>query len=59
MFSKSKHDFLYKSIEIHTSANAYVIATGVNQKKIRSSAKENVKWMHLKFWRMKNIFPRL
>ena len=40
VFNKSTQVPLYKSIEVHTAANTYGIATGVNQKKIKNSSKE-------------------
>ena len=42
IFRKFKHFPLYKSVEVHTSANAYGIVNGANQKKIKSSSKEYV-----------------
>ena len=35
------------------------ICTWVNQRKIRSSRKEDVMWTYFKFWPIKNIFQKL
>ena len=36
---------LHKFVEAHTSVNAYLMATGVNQKKIKSSFEEYFTWI--------------
>ena len=42
IFKKLKHVPLYKSVEAHTSVNAYETANGVNQKTIKNLSKEFV-----------------
>ena len=49
IFKKFKHVSVYKSVEIHSSANANGIANGIEKEKIKSPLKEYVTWAYLKF----------